>query len=66
MPSDKENMILLLKELRAAFSPYNLLLTMAPSCSIKQAVVSYDIPQLAQLVDFVNFMGYGKLGTIRR
>lgn len=37
-----------------------LLLTMAPSCSIKRAEVSYDIPALAKVVDFVNFMAYGK------
>lgn len=47
--------------LRDAFKPYNLLLTMAPSCSIKRAEVSYDIPALANAVDFVNFMAYGKV-----
>lgn len=45
--------------LRDAFKPYNLLLTMAPSCSIVRAEVSYNIPALAEVVDFVNFMAYG-------
>jgi chitinase len=45
--------------LRDAFKPYNLILSMAPSCSIQRAAVSYDIPALAEVVDFVNFMGYG-------
>jgi hypothetical protein len=46
--------------LRDAFKPYNLILAMAPSCSIKRAEVSYDIPGIAAAVDFVNFMAYGK------
>lgn len=45
--------------LRDGLKPYDLLLTMAPSCSIKRAEVSYDIPALANVVDFVNFMAYG-------
>ncbi|XP_057364708.1 acidic mammalian chitinase-like [Daphnia carinata] len=57
-PEDKENFITLLTMLRDAFKPYNLLLTMAPSCSIVRAGVSYNIPALAEVVDFVNFMGY--------
>lgn len=57
-PEDKQNFITLLAMLRDAFKPYNLLLTMAPSCSIKRAEVSYDIPGLAATVDFVNFMAY--------
>lgn len=59
LPQDKQNFVLLLKELREAFAPYGLMLTMAPSCSKKQADVSYDIPEIAKYVDFVNFMGYG-------
>jgi chitinase len=45
--------------LRDAFQPYNLILSMAPSCSIARAAVSYDIPALGEIVDFVNFMAYG-------
>ncbi|KAK4016542.1 Chitotriosidase-1 [Daphnia magna] len=57
-PEDKENFITLLRLLRQAFEPYNLLLTMAPSCSQARAEVSYNIPALAEVVDFVNFMAY--------
>ena len=46
--------------LRDAFKPHNLLLTIASSCSQKRAEVSYDIPALAEVLDFVNFMAYGK------
>ncbi|EFX90232.1 hypothetical protein DAPPUDRAFT_220226 [Daphnia pulex] len=62
-PEDKANFITLLNMLRDAFKPYNLLLTMAPSCSIKRAEVSYDIPGIAAAVDFVNFMAYDIHGS---
>ena len=60
-PEDKQNFVILLTMLRDAFKPYNLILSMAPSCSIQRAEVSYDIPALAPVVDFVNFMAYGKI-----
>ena len=59
-PEDKENFIKLLTLLRDAFKPHNLLLTIASSCSQKRAETSYDIPALAEVLDFVNFMTYGK------
>lgn len=57
--SDKQNFITLLTLLSNGLKAKNLMLTMAPSCSIKRAEVSYDIPALAKIVDFVNFMAYG-------
>nr|CAH0111505.1 unnamed protein product [Daphnia galeata] len=57
-PEDKENFITLLRLLRDAFKPHNLLLTIASSCSQKRAEMSYDIPALAEVLDFVNFMAY--------
>lgn len=59
-PEDKENFITLLRMLRDAFKPHNLLLTIAVSCSAVRAETSYNIPALAEAVDFVNFMTYGK------
>jgi len=59
-PEDKENFITLLRMLRDAFRPHNLLLTIAVSCSAARAQTSYNIPAIAEMVDFVNFMTYGK------
>ncbi|EFX79125.1 hypothetical protein DAPPUDRAFT_304901 [Daphnia pulex] len=62
-PEDKDNFTTLLRMLRDAFQPYNLILSMAPSCSSARAAVSYDIPALGEIVDFVNFMAYDVHGA---
>lgn len=61
LPQDKQNLVSLLKELREAFDPLGLMLTMAVSCTKKQAEISFDIPEIAKYVDHINFMGYGML-----
>lgn len=57
-PEDKARFVTLLRKLKAAFQPLNLMLTIAPSCSLARAAVSYDIPALATVVDQVHFMSY--------
>ncbi|TMW44839.1 hypothetical protein DOY81_010073 [Sarcophaga bullata] len=68
-PQDKVNFVTLLKEIREAFKPHNLELGIAVSASAETARISYDIPNIAKQVDFINVMTYdfatswdGKLG----
>ncbi|GFU30430.1 chitotriosidase-1 [Nephila pilipes] len=58
IPEDKKNFILLLKELKEAFSSRGLLLTAAVSAGQKTIDVAYDIPALAKYLDFINLMAY--------
>lgn len=59
VPEDKERFVSLLTALKESFSPDNLLLTIAVSCSKAMVEKSYDVPAIAATVDFVNFMSYG-------
>jgi len=61
LPEDKQNLVTLLKELKEAFTPYGFMLTMAVACTKKQAEISFDIPEIAKYVDYINFMAYGIL-----
>ncbi|XP_054155860.1 probable chitinase 10 [Oppia nitens] len=57
-PEDNPNFIQLLRELREAFKPYGFLLTAAVSAGRPTIDVSYNVPELSQLVDFINVMTY--------
>ncbi|XP_055643473.1 acidic mammalian chitinase-like [Toxorhynchites rutilus septentrionalis] len=57
-PEDKQNFVLLMKELYTKFKPANLTLTAAVAAPESIASVSYDIKQLANNVDFINLMAY--------
>jgi chitinase len=55
---DKENFIALLKELKEAFEPHGYLLTAAFSPGKKTIDSAYLIPQLNELLDYMNIMTY--------
>ncbi|KAF4532930.1 hypothetical protein B566_EDAN015642 [Ephemera danica] len=57
-PEDKENFVLLIRELRALFEPDGLLLTAAVGANVEYTVTSYDVPELAANLDFINLMTY--------
>jgi hypothetical protein len=42
------------------FQPKNLLLTAAVGAAEFSAELSYDIPTVASLLDYINVMAYGK------
>ena len=54
--ADKQDYILLLQEMRAAFEPYGFLLTAAVSAGKPTIDRAYDIPQVSALLDFINLM----------
>ncbi|CAL8099108.1 unnamed protein product [Orchesella dallaii] len=58
VPEDRENFILLLRELRAALDPHGYLLTAAVSAGVKTIETAYDIPAVSELLDFINVMAY--------
>ena len=60
-PDDKENLILLLKALRLALD--DKIIAMAVAATEKSASISYDIPKLADQVDFINLMSYDLHGS---
>jgi len=62
-PHDKENFVLLLKELKEAFAPHGLLLTAAVSAGEKTMETAYDIPKVSQYLDFINVMAYDLHGS---
>ncbi|XP_015593689.1 chitinase-3-like protein 1 [Cephus cinctus] len=55
---DKENLVLLLKELRSVFDDNNLILSAAVAATESSARISYDIPSLSKYLDFINLMAY--------
>ncbi|XP_015584800.1 chitotriosidase-1 [Cephus cinctus] len=56
--ADKKGFIALLKELKAAFVKEGLLLTAAVGATKHLATPSYNIPELANIVDYINVMTY--------
>ncbi|UYV73398.1 Cht9, partial [Cordylochernes scorpioides] len=62
-PEDKENYILLLKELQAAFAPQGYLLTAAVSAGQKTIDTAYNISEVAKYLDFINLMAYDFHGS---
>ncbi|XP_075167850.1 chitinase-like protein 4 [Haematobia irritans] len=55
---DKDNFVTLLKELKEALDPHNLLLSIGVGASTETAAISYDIPNISKHVDFINVMTY--------
>ncbi|KAK2718198.1 acidic mammalian chitinase-like isoform X2 [Artemia franciscana] len=60
---DRENFIELLRELKAAFAPYGLLLTAAVSPGEQVIDEAYDIPIVSELLDIINLMTYDYHGA---
>merc|ERR1712200_17581 len=58
IPEDKENFILLIKELKAAFKPENLLLTAAIGAPAPTIDVAYNVKEMYKHLDFVHVMCY--------
>ncbi len=57
-PEDKENHAQLLREMRSEFDKHNLLITAAVSASYATVDYGYDVPTMAQTLDFINLMSY--------
>jgi len=55
---DKNNFILLIKELKAAFRPKNLLLTAAIGAAPDTIDVAYDVENMYKYLDYVHIMCY--------
>ncbi|KAH8299837.1 hypothetical protein KR044_006718, partial [Drosophila immigrans] len=58
-PQDKQNFVTLLREIKEAFVPHNLELSIAVGASEATASLSYDIPAISQHLSFINVMTYG-------
>ncbi|XP_011307755.1 chitotriosidase-1 [Fopius arisanus] len=64
VPSDRENFVLLLKELRERFNQEGgYLLTAAVNAGQWAAETAYDIPGISQQLDFINLMTYDFHGS---
>jgi chitinase len=61
--NDKANFVELLKELKSVLSAAGKLLTIAVGATESSASLSYDIPNVAANVDFINLMSYDLHGT---
>ncbi|XP_050295310.1 chitinase-3-like protein 1 [Anthonomus grandis grandis] len=57
-PADKENFILMLQELKAAFQPYGYILSAAVNSAKVNIDGSYDVAALSQILDHINIMAY--------
>merc|ERR1712088_664882 len=57
-PEDKENFILLIKDLKAAFANTDLLLTAAIGAAASTIDVAYDVKQMYKYLDYVHVMCY--------
>lgn len=55
---DKANFLLLLKEMKRAFAPYNYLLTAAVSAGKSTMDGAYHVREVAEQLDFINLMAY--------
>ncbi|XP_045471267.1 probable chitinase 2 [Harmonia axyridis] len=62
-PSDKDNFLLLVKELKAEFKKHNLLLTAAFGAGKDTIDVAYDVEGLAAYLDFIHMMCYDYHGA---
>ncbi|XP_026674562.1 probable chitinase 2 [Ceratina calcarata] len=62
-PSDKWNFILLLKELKQAFSQHGYILSVAVGAAKSSASKSYYIRDVSENVDFINLMTYDLNGS---
>ncbi|KAK8378535.1 hypothetical protein O3P69_011199 [Scylla paramamosain] len=62
-PEDKENFILLLKDLKEALHANGMMLTAAVSAGKLTIDPAYDVPGMAQQLDMVNLMAYDLHGA---
>ncbi|XP_076666712.1 chitinase-3-like protein 1 [Andrena cerasifolii] len=62
-PSDKENYVALLRELRQAFNPLGYILSVAVAAAESSASKSYNIREVSQHVHFINLMAYDFNGS---
>lgn len=60
---DKENFVLLIKEMKQKFSKRKLLVTAALSAGPDTIDVSYDVPQVSKYLDLINLMCYDYHGA---
>ncbi|XP_025830366.1 endochitinase-like [Agrilus planipennis] len=58
-----DNLITLLQEIKAAFEPLGLLITVAVQPSPSYIDDAYDVPALSNAVDLINFMSYDLHGS---
>ncbi|XP_063991969.1 acidic mammalian chitinase-like [Diachasmimorpha longicaudata] len=63
IPSDRENFVALLRELRERFNQEGYLLTAAVNAGEWAARQAYDIPGISQHLDFINLMTYDFHGS---
>ena len=61
---DKENFILLIKDLYKVFRPQNLMLTAAIGASAATIDAAYDIPEMYKYLDYVHVMCYDYHGEL--
>ncbi len=57
-PDDKENFAHLLREMRVVFDEHNLMMTAAVAAGYETIDIAYDIPALAETLDFIQVMTY--------
>jgi chitinase len=62
-PEDKENFVLLLKELRQEFSKHGLLLTAALGAAPKTIDIGYNVPAISEYLDYLHIMCYDYHGS---
>ncbi|CAF3291975.1 unnamed protein product [Rotaria sp. Silwood2] len=62
-PTDKQHFTNLLIELKRAFRPFNFLLAAAVGAGKSTIDAAYEIPQVCQILDFVNLMSYDLHGS---
>nr|ANW69903.1 chitinase 1 [Cosmopolites sordidus] len=55
---DKQNFILMLQELKAAFEPKGYILSAAVNSAKRNIDISYDVPALSKVLDHINVMAY--------
>ncbi|XP_012253211.2 chitinase-3-like protein 1 [Athalia rosae] len=60
---DRQNFVLLVKELRKSFDQHGLILSAAVAAGKNSASLSYDIPQISKYLDFINLMTYDFHGS---
>jgi len=57
-PEDRENHAALLREMRSEFDKHNLMITAAVSAGYGTIDYAYNVPTMADTLDFINLMSY--------
>ncbi|KAL5291960.1 CHIA.2 family protein [Megaselia abdita] len=60
---DKQNFVIWLQEIQAAFESYGFILKVACSATQSSASISYDIPEISKYVDMIGIMTYDLHGS---